>query len=245
MCGSYKYLASVYDKCMYDIDYGEWYVYIKRMLDKYGADGEIIETACGTGNITRYLAKDYDVIAVDKSEEMLLEARSKLAASGRRARLVCADMSQFCRDKKCSAVVCAMDGVNYLVDGVLPFFESAFYNLADGGVLVFDISSEYKLSRVIGDDFFYDDGEDVTYLWTNEFKNGLLYMNITMFIKQDDGRYIRRDEQHVQRAFKEKEIVSLLEKAGFVDICAYGFMSELPPAKDAQRIQFIAKKGKK
>ena len=78
---SYRYLAGIYDMCLYDVDYEEWYRYIKGLLDECGVSGDVIETACGTGNLTQYLARDYDVIAVDRSEEMLSQAREKLRKS--------------------------------------------------------------------------------------------------------------------------------------------------------------------
>lgn len=240
---SYKYLASIYDECMYDVEYSEWYNYIKSLLDENNVQGEVLETACGTGNITQFLAKDYDVVAADISEEMLNIATEKLMQSGRKARFITADMSDFRRDKKFGAVVSAMDGVNYLTENASDFFACAYENLKPGGVLLFDISSAYKLSEVIGNEFFYDDGEDVTYLWTNEFAKPLLYMNITMFIKQQTKEYLRYDEQHVQRAYEKEEIISMLEKAGFNEIKVYGFLTKDAPASDAQRLQFIAKKG--
>ena len=123
---SYRYLAEIYDSCMYDVDYAGWYAYIKRMLSAHEVRGEVIETACGTGNITRFLARDYDVVAVDKSEEMLRTAREKLRKQGTDAVFVCAGMEEFDRGRGSSAVVCAMDGVNYLTEGTDEFFRRAY-----------------------------------------------------------------------------------------------------------------------
>ena len=215
---SYRYLAEIYDACMYDVDYDEWYSYIRAILDMHGVKGEVIETACGTGNITCRLASDYDVIAVDSSSEMLSVAREKLKRRGLDAVFVCSDMSSFERGRECSAVVSAMDGVNYLVDGPSQFFRSAYDNLRPGGVLTFDISSEYKLRELIGNDFFCDVSDDASYIWMNEFEENILNMDITMFIRNESGLFERFDEIHRQRAFSADEIEKELENAGFSDI---------------------------
>ncbi len=237
---SYRYLAEIYDSCMYDVDYAGWYSYIKKLMDMYEVSGEVIETACGTGNITQFLAEDYDVIAVDRSEEMLSCAREKLRRRGLDAVFVCSDMAGFEREKGSSAVVCAMDGVNYLTSGPDAFFRAAYGNLKSGGVLLFDISSEYKLKCIIGDDMFCDVSDDASYIWTNEFRDGILTMDITMFMRNASGTYDRFDEIHEQRAYSAEEITACLARAGFRDINAYGFMTEERPGKDAERIQFTA-----
>lgn len=233
---AYRYLAKIYDDCMFDVDYSAWYGYIKSILDEYGTVGEILEMGCGTGNITQYLARDFDVIAADCSSEMLDIARTKA-----RARFVCADMNDFRRDKKCSAVVSAMDAVNYLTEGPEKFFSCACENLSPGGVLLFDISSEYKLRHFISDDMFFDDSDEYTYLWTNELDGSILKMNITMFIPDGDV-YRRFDEQHKQRIYTESELISALEKAGFSMVKVYDFLSRGNPGPESERLQFVAVK---
>ena len=237
---SYRYLAGIYDMCLYDVDYEEWYRYIKGLLDECGVSGDVIETACGTGNLTQYLARDYDVIAVDRSEEMLSQAREKLRKQGKDAVFVCCDMAEFEREKGSPAVVCAMDGVNYLTEGTDGFFRAVYGNLRPGGVFLFDISSEYKLKDMIGDEMFCDVSDDASYIWMNEFKSGILTMDITMFIKNEQGSYDRFDEIHEQRAYSAEEIRKSLIKAGFKDIKAYGFMTREAPSETSERIQFAA-----
>ena len=49
------------------------------LLKKYGVDdGLVLELGCGTGNMTRLLAEaGYDMIGIDLSEDMLMEAMAK------------------------------------------------------------------------------------------------------------------------------------------------------------------------
>ena len=76
---AYSGFAPIYDLFMGDVDYDSWAEYIKNIWEKYGKKPKLIaELGCGTGNITGRLAKmGYDMIGIDISEEMLLEAKEK------------------------------------------------------------------------------------------------------------------------------------------------------------------------
>ena len=59
----YGNFAYVYDQLMDDVDYDAWVKYIENLIEKSGASVKnILELACGTGNITIPLAKKgYDI----------------------------------------------------------------------------------------------------------------------------------------------------------------------------------------
>ena len=242
----YQALASVYDALMYDIGYDEWSDYIIRLLGDSGVESgaRLLEYACGTGNITLPLARrGYRVTAVDISEEMLLRAQEKTRKGALQIKYACSDMSIFELNKPMRAAVCACDGVNYILDNdsLGSFFKKAYHNLEQGGVLLFDISSAYKLQYVLGNEFYFDDGDRETYFWQNAYdeKEGLLTMDITLFV-EEEGVYKRFDERHVQRAWRIEELTSGLQDAGFTDVRAYAFLSMDPPTKESDRIQFAA-----
>ena len=75
----YRDFAFVYDELMDDVDYEGWIDYIEQIIEKENAKVKnILELACGTGNITIPLAeKNYDIAGIDISDEMLNVARSK------------------------------------------------------------------------------------------------------------------------------------------------------------------------
>lgn len=244
----YEALAQAYDELMYDVEYAAWTDYLVGLLRGKGIyEGALLEYACGTGNITLgLLGTGYDVTALDISGEMLNVARKKLAAHAFRPNLVCADMTEFRLNRPADAAVCACDGVNYILDeDVLDtFFANVYANLKPGGVFLFDISSAYKLSTVLGNDFFYDDGAEQTLFWQNRYdaETMIQEMELTLFIAQGD-EYERADERHVQRAWKKQEIINALERAGFIGIESYAFMEKRQPQAQAERIQFAAQKG--
>lgn len=238
---SYKYLSSVYDSLMYDVSYDKWAEYVMSFL---GEDVKnVIEYACGTGNLSVYFGRKYDMCCLDISEEMLFCAQEKLRQNAIKANFVCEDMSSFCADKKFDAALCMMDGVNYLEDGADEFFASVYKNLKADGIFCFDISSHAKLTKTIGNEMFYDDGEDITYFWQNECDGNKVYMDISIFVKEKGNRYERFDEQHVQRAYKKDEIINSLEKAGFSDIKCFKFLTHKDGKDSDDRIFFAARKG--
>jgi len=55
-------------------------------------------------------------------------------------------------------------------------------------------------------------------------------------------RFDRFEETHLQRAYKEEEIINLLKKVGFENIKTYGDFTFESPKKDSERIFFVCKK---
>ncbi|MPN49061.1 hypothetical protein SDC9_196674 [bioreactor metagenome] len=174
---------------------------------------------------------------------MLNEAQQKMKTAGMEARFVTGDMKKFVVDKPIDAIICACDGVNYLVNDadLVSFFKTCWLNLKVGGVLIFDISSYNKLTNILGNNMFYDDREDVTCLWQNKISNNMLYMELTFFIKEDH-LYRRLDEEHIQRAYKIDDVKQLLEGAGFGFIKSYNFLTKEEATEKNERIQFLAVK---
>ncbi|WP_082903431.1 class I SAM-dependent DNA methyltransferase [Christensenella timonensis] len=246
MSNQFQALASVYDELMYDAGYGEWAAYILDLLQKAGVEpgGSILEYACGTGNITLPLAKSgYRMTAMDISEEMLFAAQEKTRQNALHVTYAAGDMCDFAVNKPVDAAVCACDGVNYVLDDerLKAFLGQAYRNLKPGGLLLFDLSSAYKLEHVLGNEFYFDDGDGQTYFWQNAYdeEKKLLEMDITLFVAEE-GLYRRFDERHTQRAWTQEEIGQALDGAGFEKIRAYSFLSDGPARECDERIQFQA-----
>ncbi|MDD4797742.1 MAG: class I SAM-dependent methyltransferase [Eubacteriales bacterium] len=244
MCNQYDILVEFYD----DIsghDPQQWAAYLAGLLRKCGVQpgSRVADVACGTGSVTMELCKaGYDMTGMDISLPMLTRAADKAARQGLPITYVRSDMTQLRLHNNMQAVVCACDGVNYVLcdEGLLAFFRSCRRGLKPGGVLLFDISSAYKLENMNGQ-FFGEEFDDLAYLWTNRYDRdtAVLTMDLTFFIKQ--GELFRREcETHRQRAWTKEQIVSLLERAGFAGYDVYEGLTEVAPQPDAQRLQFIA-----
>lgn len=241
----YGRFASIYDRLMKDVDYDAWADYICGFIPK---GGTVLECACGTGEITRRLAESgHDVIATDSSEDMLRIASEKMRSYGqvsRRVKFALMDMRCISAHKPVDCVAACCDGVNYLLsrDDVKKFFESAYATLKPGGLLLFDVSSRYKLENVLGGSCYADNDDELPYMWQNVYdsESKLIEMSLSFFRRKVD-LYERFDEKHVQRAHSVNELMSWLAQCGF-EAEAYEFASYEPPAFDTERIQFVARK---
>ena len=241
---AYSTFAAGYDRMMGDVDYDGWAKYLDGLLREAGARS-VLECACGTGSLTIRLGKmGYSMIGSDLSEDMLMVARQKALDAGlRMLPFVCQDMRNVALHKPVDAVICACDGVNYLLGGAEAFFRAAYRALKPGGLLLFDISSAYKLSTILGNNTFAATGADWAYIWENQYHPRLdqVDMLLTGFLKQGTG-YARFEERHVQRAYGQTELAAALEGCGFKEVRVYESFTRNEPAPTAERLQFTARK---
>ena len=243
---AYAGLAEVYDAWMQDVDYDAWADDIAlRLRAAERSVQAVLECACGTGALTtRLRRKGYDVMGMDCAVDMLQIAQKKAREQGLRIPFVQQDMREIALHRRVDAIVCACDGVNYLhtAEDVCAFFTAAHKALHPGGLLLFDISSRYKLQHTLADNTFAETLEDCAYLWQNSYdeQTALCEMAFTGFVRRG-ALYERFDELHIQRGHSIAELTAWLCDCGFADIAAYEAFTMIPPAATAERIQFCAK----
>ena len=234
---AYKCLANYYNRfTTEDADYNLWAKFILSHLSPTATKG--VDLACGTGKMTRILASNrLDVTGMDASSEMLSQA----TAQGGKCRYVCQSLQQFSTPSKVDFVTVVNDGLNYLTtDELNTFFTKVYANLKSGGTLIFDLSTQYKLSQVVGNNVFFVDDEDVTCLWSNAFDGTKVQMDLTFFVK--DGQvYQRFDETHVQYAHATQNVQQQLAQLGFV-VQIYDCYTPNQPNQTTQRVTFVATK---
>lgn len=243
---AYGAFAELYDRLMDDFDYPAWAQYYMELIQKQGMRPKILcDCACGTGSLTvQFAAKGCRVTGVDISGEMLEVAAVKARKNGVQAMFVRQDMSRLSLPRPVDALVCGCDGVNYLLtdERVQDFFRCAHAAIKPGGVLAFDVSSAYKLEKVLGNGFFGEERDDVAYLWSNRWdeEKKTVQMDLTFFSREDSGLYRRFTEQHVQRAHDPQHLAEMLEKNGFKNIVIYGDRTFEAPGADEMRIHIAA-----
>ena len=249
MTQQYQAFASYYDRLMTDVDYALWADYLKDLLQENGVlPGEaVLDCACGTGELTlRLYTAGYRMTGSDISVQMLELAQQKARKAGAKIAFVQQELQSVRIHRRVSAITCACDGVNYLLskEDVLSFFCAANRALKDGGVLLFDVSSAYKLEHVLGGQTFGEDEPICTYLWQNCFDpiSRLLEMRLAFFTPDGKGTYKRFDERHVQRAHTQEELTELLTQAGFSVTGVYDAFTKHAPDETCERIQFVAQK---
>jgi ubiquinone/menaquinone biosynthesis C-methylase UbiE len=244
---SYYHLAEYYDMLMDDVDYSNWCSFIEEILNIYGCKPQnILDTACGTGNITIPMAlKGYNLLGVDISEEMLTIAESKARSKKLNIKFVKQNMTELVLNKSFDTVLCMCDGVNYIVEeeALFKYFKTIHNVINAEGVFIFDISSRYKLSNILGDNTLFQEKDDFCYIWENSYykEKELLEMRLNFFIPKQD-MYKRVEEYHIQRAYSEEFLIKLLAEAGFKNIRSFDDMKLKKPNSKSERIFFSAQK---
>jgi len=247
---SYTIFSEYYDKLMHeDFDYEKIADFLENMFDRYDINANLIcELACGTGNITIPMAhRGYDMTALDSSYEMLDKARAKAAQSGFYDILFLnQNMTALDLYGTVDAFYCLVDGMNYVLSSQSLFemfkkIKTCF--LEPGGLFIFDISTEYKLENIIGDNTFVHNGEDIFYTWENRYikKRRISDMFLTFFAKTKNGAYRRFSERHLQKAHRPDDIVKMLKKAGFTSVDLYDGFCFDEPKENSERIVFAAR----
>lgn len=243
MTSQYREFASVYDRLMNaDIDYDKWCDYIENIftINNISPDS-ICELACGTGNITgRLQRRGYDMTGVDISSDMLEIAAEKVGVSS----LICSDMSKLNLSENYDAFLCMIDGLNYVITpkAVVNTFKCVKSRLRKKGVFIFDVSSEYKLKNVIGNETFIHSDYDIFYSWQNRYieKYNLSDMLLNFFVEKK-GCYDRFEERHLQRGWTKCQMIKMLKMAGFTEISVFDELSFNEPSPESERLVFVCK----
>ncbi len=239
---SYTSFAKKYDEMMFDTDYSAWSDFVVERLRDRGVEppAHILETACGTGNVSFYLHKaGFTLTATDSQEEMLNIAVDKCRKKGQKIQFVLANMVDLQFENRFDCVVCCCDGVNYLDSrSVRSFLKGAYGCLKERGILTFDISTSEKLRDTLGNNIFCDETEDCAYIWRNELQGDRVCMELSMFINEEGDLFKRCDEYHELFIHTNEFIINELNGAGFCHISM-----ETGQPITSGRVQFTARKG--
>lgn len=244
----YSAFATIYDQLMDDVNYPAWAEYYIELLGRAGVRPQrLCDCACGTGAMSvEFALRGMKVTGADISGEMLEQAQARARQSGVQVMFIEQDMCALTLPRPVDALVCACDGVNYLLndDRLNRFFARAHEAIRPGGALAFDVSSAWKLEHVLGNGFFGEERDDVAYLWQNRFDpvGRTVTMDLTFFVREKGDLYRRFTEVHTQKAHDADHLAHLLRAQGFSDVRVYGDRTFEGPGEEEQRIHFVAKR---
>ncbi|MBR4139474.1 MAG: class I SAM-dependent methyltransferase [Lachnospiraceae bacterium] len=245
---AYSGFAKVYDLFMDNIPYGEWTEYVKELLAEEGIkDGILLDLGCGTGSVTELLAKaGFDMIGIDNSEEMLDIAMEKRYESGLDILYLLQDMREFELYGTVKGVVSICDSMNYILDDedLLDVFKLVHNYLDNDGIFIFDMNTMYKYREILADNTFAEDREESSFIWENFYdeEEEINQYDLSLFVQEEDGRYRKYEETHLQRAYEQETVEELLKESGLELLHVYDAFTKEEPAEDAQRIYYVCRR---
>ena len=238
---AYAHLAKWFEYLNDDCGYENWSQYLIDKLSRFDLKTGL-DVGCGGGWFTRAFQKrGYAMTGMDISPEMLNFAQETAMQTGARGEYILGDVTKTKLPARFDFVTAINDCVNYIPKNKL---DAAFKNIRGaikkGGVFLFDISSVRKFKEKIANTVSADDREEITYVSFNKEEADGVTMDVTLFVKREDGAFERLDETHRQYAYSEEEILATLEKNGFEVLEVEGHLHEDKTASD--RLVFLARK---
>ncbi len=239
---AYEHLAKWFEYLNDDCDYENWSQYLILKLKKYSVSVGL-DVGCGGGWFTRAFQKQgYQMTGLDVSAEMLNFAQEESRKVGLKGEYILGDIAKQKLPRRFEFVTAINDCVNYIPkDKINQAFKNISGALKKGGIFLFDISSKRKFLEKIANTVSVDDREDVTYFSFNKVEEDSVMMDVSLFVKEEDGRFARLDERHKQYIYTEEEILTALQNNGFALLQVEGHLGEDKSVSD--RICFVARRG--
>ena len=215
---AYTFLASWFEYLNADCDYEQWSQYLYEKLRAAGVEsGAGLDIGCGSGAFTRAFARrGFSMTGYDVSAPMLSKAEELGAREGVYPRYILSDMRRVkVLGPRADFALCVNDCLNYLPPAEVPaFFRRVAGCLRRGGAFLFDVSTPQKL-RAIGGNTFCEERDELAYLWFNTLFADRVEMDITLFVREEDGKYRRGEEHHTQYMHEQAFLCGAAEEAGF------------------------------
>ena len=259
---AYTGFAEVYDMFMDNIPYETWCEYLTGLLKEQGVtEGLLLDLGCGTGTLTRLLAAEgYDMIGVDLSDEMLEIAMDHQREKPDGILYLLQDMREFELYGTVRGIVSICDSMNYLTEyeDLVQVLRLANNYLDPGGVFIFDLNTVYKYSEILGEQTIAENRDEGSFIWENQAdlrtpsarnkeifrvdqEEGINEYDLTLFIREEDGRFRKYEETHFQRAYEQKEVEEAIREAGMELVAVYDAFTKEPPKPDSERLYFVVR----
>ena len=238
----YETFAFYYDSLTQNVNYDERAEYFDRLIQTFlhSSGNVLLDLACGTGTMSEKMTKrGYDVIGVDYSDSMLNQALEKKLEKGLSIQYVMQDMRELELYGTVDATICTLDSLNHLpsLADVTRVFQRVFDATEPGGVFLFDMNTLYKHRKILGNEIYLYETEDVYCVWENELQDDQCTVLITLqiFSQLENGLYRRKTEYITERAYASEQIQEALKKVGFHVLGIYHADTLEPLKEDSQQ----------
>ncbi len=241
--------AAAYDALYQDKDYAAECDLIERAFARYSNKRveRVLDLGCGTGGHAIPLAeRGYDVVGVDRSEDMLRYARQH----GLRARFERADITQVDLGETFDAALWMFAVLGYMTHNtdVAATLAAARRHLRPGGLLLADVwygpavLAQRPAERVKVIDM--PSGEQVIRVASTDLdtRHNLCAVSYRLWRIQDGRVCAEVGERHPMRYFFEPELELFARAAGFELLRIGGFPDlDVEPSEQAWNVAFVAR----
>lgn len=211
----HKSFAKIYDEFMDQVDYTEWYQFLK----KYTKKGyKILDLGSGTGILSDMFYKDgYDVTGVDISKDMIEVSQGKNS----NIRYIQFDITNVDLvsklDNKYDFIMCNFDTINYISNKnkLEILFNNCNNLLNEKGIMIFDIVSEDIFEEIFINDLFIDSTDNYTNIWYHLKEEDKHIVDMELFIKEENGLFRKYTEKHNKYIYEIEDVVDILYNNGF------------------------------
>lgn len=242
----YSKIAPIYDHLMHHVDYEEWANYIVQLLNTYSDSVEtFLDASCGTGNFVFELSKqtNFELKGFDFTFEMVAIALKKARKRNLSIPFWCGDMSCFALQHPQDAIVSLYDSINYLmnIDKCKQFYERCYQNLKPGGILIFDICTEWN--SIINFQHYEDQEQtkDAKIIRKSYYdQENRIHFNDFRIKFRNDSTVFR--ELHRQKIYYIAEIVESVPIDKFVIKGIYDGFTRREGTENSERVHFVLKK---
>lgn len=220
----YKEFANIYDGLIKkDFNYEKMTQFILNKLKENNVELEnYLDNGTGTGTCAKIFSKYFKrVVASDISYEMITQASSKFTDEENMPIFMVKSAEDVLITDGFNLITSVMDIPNYLGRRkFIKYLRNSYTSLKPNGLLIFDVSSKYKLDNVLGDETYIYDEEDVYYVWNNKRKLGLnnpyIDIDITFFVYDEElDKYDRINEYQKMYYLNNDFIIEEATKIGF------------------------------
>ncbi len=239
----YRIFSQFYDNLTFNVDYEKRAEYLQSILSLWGHEpGLALDLACGTGSLTVALKqRGWDIFGVDGSQDMLTVAMDKAYEKELNMLFLCQRMEKLDLYGTIDTCVCTLDSLNHITDQAK--LQTAFDRVAlfmnPEGLFVFDVNTVYKHQRILADNTFVYDTDEVYCVWQNSLEeNNIVRIELDLFEKEGEV-YLRRSECFRERAYEIGELKRMLTQAGFETLAVYRDMTTEPLRDDSDRAVFV------
>lgn len=244
---SYDDFSGCYDMLTEDVNYSLNAEKILRLFEKYDRKPTLLlDLACGTGGFTfEFSKRNIDVIGVDRSEGMLAAALKKMPEGAQNPLFLNQSAEELELFGTVDGAVCLLDSLNHITDRAVlqKAFDRVSLFLEPKRLFIFDVNTQYKHSKILGNNTFVKECENTFCVWQNQCEDGkTVDIFLDFFVEQSDGKFLRLCEDFSEKAYSDLEIKEIISSAGLEFLDALDFETLAPPKEISQRILYIVRK---